>query len=372
MPLCERKATDRLYCGPYREDNAYVNCIRATGSRSFNILTRILKITDTDNQDAVRAALAEARSVLAGGGLVAIPTETVYGLAADATNDRACARIFQVKGRPTFNPLICHVADLEAALQYGAFSAMARRLAERFWPGPLTLVVPKGGQCATCDLVSAGLDTLALRVPDAPLVQRLCTMLGAPIAAPSANRSGHISPTSGHDVVQDLDEEIDLILDTGPTPIGLESTIVAVDGDAASLLRPGGLASADIEAVIGAPLQRPETVADRPLAPGMLASHYAPASPVRLNVTDVRVGEALLTFGDGPVPGLDQAVAVRHLSRSANLVEAAANLFRYLRELDAHRPVRIAVQPIPAHDLGEAINDRLTRAAAPRTLPDEK
>ena len=370
MPLCERKATDRLCRGPYREDNVHVNCIRATGSRSFNVLTRILKISDISNQDAVQAALIEARSVLAGGGLVAIPTETVYGLAADATNDRACARIFQVKGRPTFNPLICHVADLDAALDYGLFSDLARRLAARFWPGPLTLVVPKGGRCNTCDLVSAGLDTLALRVPDTPLVRQLCTMLGAPIAAPSANRSGHVSPTSGHDVVEDLDEDVDLILDTGPTPIGLESTIVAVDGDTAILLRPGGLPSADIEAVIGAPLDRPESVADRPQAPGMLASHYAPYAPVRLNVTEVDVGEALLTFGDGPVAGFDHAIAVRHLSRGGDLVEAAANLFRYLRELDTHRPVCIAVQPIPAHGLGEAINDRLTRAAAPRIVPD--
>jgi L-threonylcarbamoyladenylate synthase len=275
------------------------------------------------------------------------------------------AGIYQAKGRPAFNPLISHVADLAAAEQIGRFDARAAALARAFWPGPLTLVLPKAPGCPVADLATAGLDTVAVRVPAHPTALAILTALGAPIVAPSANRSGHVSPTTAAHVLHDLDGRIDLIVDGGPVHVGVESTIVGCTG-APILLRPGGTPRADIEAVLGAPLAKNETgpVHDSPLAPGMLESHYAPAAAVRLNATDVRKGEALLAFGNA-LPGA-QPERTLNLSLRGDLIEAAANLFGHLRALDETGAQAIAVMPVPTHGLGEAINDRLRRAAADR------
>jgi L-threonylcarbamoyladenylate synthase len=309
--------------------------------------------------DANDAAIAEAARILRAGGLVAFPTETVYGLGADATNGKAVARIFEAKGRPRFNPLIAHVASLEAARELVRFDAAALALAERFWPGPLTLVLPKreGAAHPISDLVTAGLDTLAVRIPAHPAALRLLQAAGIPIAAPSANLSGRISPTAARHVEEDLGGAVDMILDGGATEAGLESTIVAF-APAPTLLRPGGLAREEIEAALGRPLQDYRDVEVR--APGQLESHYAPRAALRLNADACEPGELLLAFG----PGAHDAAL--NLSPSGDLREAAANLFACLRELDARGSGQIAVMPIPANGLGEAINDRLRRAAAPR------
>ncbi|MEW6768872.1 MAG: L-threonylcarbamoyladenylate synthase [Pseudomonadota bacterium] len=312
-------------------------------------------------------ASREAANCLADGGLVAFPTETVYGLGADATNAEAIARLYEAKGRPSFNPLIAHVSDLAAAKSIARFDEKSLRLAKTFWPGPLTLVLPKTDDCAVCDLATAGLDTIAARVPAHPIALDILRALGKPVVAPSANISGHVSPTTAAHVMADLNERIDLIVDGGPVSVGVESTIVGCFGEM-TLLRPGGLPSADIEAVLGEPLARlPEQIeADQsaPLAPGMLASHYAPRTPVRLNVRVVEAGEALLAFGPAEISG--QGSDAMNLSQRGDLVEAAANLFSYLRTLDAKGARRIAVAPIPDTGLGEAINDRLRRAAVPQ------
>jgi L-threonylcarbamoyladenylate synthase len=307
---------------------------------------------------------------LAAGGLVAFPTETVYGLGADATNGDAVARLYLAKGRPSFNPLIAHVADLPAARALGRFDAAAERLAAASWPGPLTLVVPRLPSCGVAELATAGLDTIALRVPDHPVACALLVALGRPVVAPSANRSGHVSPTTAAHVLADLGGRIDLIIDGGPAPIGVESAIVACVGGTPELVRPGGLAREQIERALGHELaQTPSAIApadDAPLAPGMLSSHYAPRSALRLGVKRVRPGEALLAFGPALPEGAGTAAAVLNLSEEGDLIEAAANLFAYLRELDACGASAIAVTPIPDQGLGAAINDRLRRAAAPR------
>jgi L-threonylcarbamoyladenylate synthase len=311
--------------------------------------------------NASSAAIAAVARCLAAGGLVAFPTETVYGLGADACNGEAVARLYAAKGRPAFNPLIAHVADGSAARRLGAFNADAERLAAAFWPGPLTLVLPRRPDCPVADLALAGLDSVALRVPAHPLAKALLKAFGGPIVAPSANRSGHVSPTSAAHVLADLRGRIDLLLDGGPCPVGLESTIVAcLDGP--TLLRPGGVAREEIERVLGRALVVPPAQA-APLAPGMLASHYAPKARLRLNAETARAGEALLAFGPNapPVNG-----AMLNLSARGDLVEAAANLFSHLRALDASGAKAIAVMPVPNEGLGEAINDRLARAAAPR------
>lgn len=308
-----------------------------------------------------------AAHVLASGGLVAFPTETVYGLGADACDGTAVARLYAAKGRPSFNPLIAHVADLAAAERLAVFNDQARQLAKAFWPGPLTLVLPKAPDCRVADLATAGLDTIALRVPDHPVAQALLTAFGGPVVAPSANRSGHVSPTTAGHVMADLRGKIDLVVNGGATPVGIESTIVAWLNGRAILLRPGGLAREAIERVAG-PLAGHEweaVAADAPQAPGMLASHYAPRARIRLEAEDVRPGEALLALGALP-PGAEAAVAVRNLSEGGDLVEAAANLFAHLRALDDAGAATIAVMPVPHTGLGEAINDRLARAAAPR------
>jgi L-threonylcarbamoyladenylate synthase len=313
------------------------------------------------------ASVAEAARRLAAGGLVAFPTETVYGLGADATDAGAVARLYEAKGRPAFNPLIAHVADLEAAQSLARFDAAAARLAQAFWPGPLTLVLPKAADCRVAELATAGLDTIAVRVPDHPVARDILAAFGGPVVAPSANRSGHVSPTRAEHVQADLAGRIDLIIDGGATPVGVESTIVACLEEPV-LLRPGGLARAAVEAALGRKLaDAPSPSAgtnDAPLAPGMLAAHYAPRTPLKLNVRRVAPGEALLSFGPALAEGAASAKKVLNLSAGADLVEAAANLFSHLRTLDAAGTTAIAVMPIPFEGLGEAINDRLARAAA--------
>ena len=318
---------------------------------------------------AGEAGAEAAARTLAAGGLVAFPTETVYGLGADAGNATAIAHLYAAKGRPAFNPLIAHVADLAAARRIGRFDARALSLAEAFWPGPLTLVVPKTDGCPVADLATAGLETVAIRIPAHPVTQAIQRAFGGAVVAPSANISGHVSPTLAAHVESDLSGRIDLIVDGGPVEVGVESTIIGCF-DAPMLLRPGGLSRERIEAVLGAALARPPAEAEsddsQPLAPGMMASHYAPRATVRLNARDITPGEALLAFGPARLPGLDAASAVMNLSPSSDLDEAAANLFGYLRALDAKGPRAIAVMTIPEDDLGEAINDRLRRAAVAR------
>jgi L-threonylcarbamoyladenylate synthase len=316
---------------------------------------------------AGEAAVAAAARVLAAGGLVAFPTETVYGLGADATNAAAIAHLYQAKGRPAFNPLIAHVGDIDAARRIARFDAQASALAKAFWPGPLTLVLPKAKDCPVADLATAGLETIAIRVPAHAVARDILRAFGGPVVAPSANLSGHVSPTTAAHVQSDLAGRIDLIVDGGPVEVGVESTIVGCFAEPV-LLRPGGLPRGDIERVLGRPLAQPPADGDdgQPLAPGMLASHYAPRTRVRLDAGSVEDGEALLAFGPDAVAGVDAATAVMNLSVRGDLDEAAANLFGYLRALDVRGARGIAVMPVPHHGLGEAINDRLRRAAVER------
>jgi L-threonylcarbamoyladenylate synthase len=307
------------------------------------------------------AAVTAAAVCLGAGGLVAFPTETVYGLGADARNGGAVARLYAAKGRPSFNPLIAHVADGDAARKLGGFNSDAERLAAAFWPGPLTLVLPRQPDCPVSELALAGLDSVAVRMPAHPIARALLTAFGAPVVAPSANRSGHVSPTQAAPVLADLRGRIDLVLDGGPCTVGLESTIVACL-DTPTLLRSGGTARVEIERVLGRPLAAAAPNEGAPVAPGMLGSHYAPKARLRLDAEAPRGGEALLAFGPAPaIAGL-----TRNLSPRGDLVEAATNLFSHLRALDAAGAKIIAVMPVPRDGLGEAINDRLARAAAPR------
>lgn len=312
------------------------------------------------------SAIGRAAAALRRGELVAMPTETVYGLAADARNGEAVARIYAAKGRPRFNPLIAHVADLAAAERLVRFDPLSRRLAEAFWPGPLTLVLQLADRAVVSELATAGLDTLAVRVPAHPVARALLAEFGGPLAAPSANRSGHVSATTAEHVAADFAEGVAFVLDAGPSAVGVESTIVKVEGEDIFLLRSGGLPRAAIERVAERTLRTsaPEE-GEAPTSPGQLLSHYAPNAALRLDVRDVRPGEALLAFGSDLPPGADQAAATVNLSPAGDLVEAAARLFSALRELDGTAPT-IAVMPIPGEGLGEAIADRLKRAAAPR------
>jgi L-threonylcarbamoyladenylate synthase len=324
-------------------------------------------VTRVSKADA--AAVADAVRCLKAGGLVAFPTETVYGLGADATNGRAIARLYEAKGRPKFNPLIAHVADVTAAQELALFDADATRLAAAFWPGPLTLVLPKASDCPVAELATAGLDSIAVRVPNHEIAQNILKAFGRPIVAPSANRSGHVSPTRAAHVLTDLRNRIDLIVDGGATPVGIESSIVACLGEP-TLLRPGGIPRDAMERVLARPLADPPdalTATDTPPAPGMLASHYAPRTPLRLSADRVESGEALLAFGSPLVEGAARAVRVLNLSERGDDIEAAAHLFAHLRALDDAGASTIAVMPIPDDGLGEAINDRLARAAAPRS-----
>jgi L-threonylcarbamoyladenylate synthase len=318
---------------------------------------------------ADQAAVTAAARCLAAGGLVAFPTETVYGLGADATNAAAIARLYQAKGRPSFNPLIAHVRDIDAATQITRFDASATALAEAFWPGPLTLVLPKSKYCTVADLATAGLETIAIRVPAHPVAREILRAFGGPVVAPSANLSGHVSPTTAAHVQSDLAGRIEMIVDGGPVEVGVESTIIGCF-EPPMLLRPGGVPRAEIERLLGQPLAQSAEDGDsnssQPLAPGMLASHYAPRTKVRLGAESVEPGEALLAFGSDEVPGAGAASAVMNLSVRGDLNEAAANLFGYLRMLDAKGARAIAVMPVPHHGLGEAINDRLRRASVER------
>ena len=311
-------------------------------------------------------ALARGCQVLEDAEPVAIPTETVYGLAADATNPQAIARIYEVKGRPRFNPLIAHMSDLEMAERHAVFDPLSRKLAEAFWPGPLTLVLPLAAGSAIHPLCTAGLDTVGVRVPQG-FAGELIAAFGRPLAAPSANTSGRVSPTEAEHVQGDLGDKIQLILDGGPAGVGVESTIIKIDGGTVRLLRPGGLAVSAIEACIGRAVIRHENAAQTAIeAPGMLASHYAPKAGVKLDRLHVEPGEILVNFGNQPIAGLDDAIAIFDLSPQASLSEAAANLFAVMKMTEELPARAIAFAPIPHHDLGEAINDRIARAAAPR------
>jgi L-threonylcarbamoyladenylate synthase len=315
--------------------------------------TRVLK--------ADREAIEAASRCLAAGGLVAFPTETVYGLGADARNGEAVARLYAAKGRPSFNPLIAHVADIAAARRVGIFNPAAEKLAANFWPGPLTLVLAKQPDCGVADLALAGLDSVAVRVPEHPVARDLLATFGGPVVAPSANRSGHVSPTSAAHVLADLRGRIDLIVDAGPCAVGVESTIVSCL-DRPLLLRPGGIAREAIERILGGALAIAPIADEAPVAPGMMTSHYAPKAALRLDADASQPGEALLAFGPAAAP----SGAMLNLSPRGDLIEAAANLFSHLRALDASGVGRIAVMKVPHDGLGEAINDRLKRAAAPR------
>ena len=311
--------------------------------------------------DLIRAAdagaIAEAATLLRQGALVAFPTETVYGLGADATNGTAVAAIFAAKNRPRINPLIVHVLDKTAADTHVTFSDAASKLAEAFWPGALTLVLPRRANSPLSLLVSAGLETVAVRAPSHPVARALIAATGKPLAAPSANPSGRVSPTTARHVAEGLEGRIAMILDGGASPVGVESTVIGFAADGGALmLRPGGVPREAIEKITG-PLRAPDQHA--PISsPGQLASHYAPRARLRLNASDLAAGEVLLGFG----PSSNAAL---NLSTNSDLGEAAANLFAMLRALDAEAQA-IAVAPIPQIGLGEAINDRLQRAAAPR------
>ncbi len=321
------------------------------------------------------AAVEQAAATLAAGGLVAFPTETVYGLGADATNDSAVARLYAAKARPSFNPLIAHVAGLDAARGLARFDAQALTLAGAFWPGPLTLVLPRQPGSRVGQLATAGLDTIAVRAPNHPVARAILAAFGKPVVAPSANRSGRVSPTSAQHVQVDLAGRIDLIIDGGASPLGVESTVLSCSGGEVALLRPGAIPRATVERILG----RTVAVATpagggsanqggrHPIAPGMLASHYAPRAALRANALTVMPGEALLAFGAFLPPGAAEARAVLNLSNRGDLVEAAANLFSHLRILDGAGTSSIAAMPVPNEGLGEAINDRLHHAAAPRS-----
>jgi len=342
----------------FAAQGAPVRGVAPSGRLGYSLgMTRLLPPTDD--------GLAEAVRLLGEGRLIGMPTETVYGLAADATDASAVAGIYAAKGRPQFNPLISHVADLAAALREGVFDDRALRLAHAFWPGPLTLVVPRADGGQTVDLARAGLDSIGLRVPSHPLAQRLLRAFGRPVSAPSANRSGHVSPTTAAHVLADLDGRIDAVLDGGAAEAGLESTIVGCVDGKAWLLRAGVITRTMLAEVIGEAVCDPDRPSDdnTPLAPGRLSAHYAPNTPVRLNAAMIRPGEAALCFGMPLPAGHDQAIAMQQLSESGNLVEAASRLYDSLRKLDKIGACAIAIAKIPSEGLGEAINDRLKRAA---------
>jgi L-threonylcarbamoyladenylate synthase len=309
-----------------------------------------------------------AADVLRRGGLVGLPTETVYGLAADATNGVAVAAIFEAKSRPSFNPLISHVADAAEARLYGVFDETAGRLAAAFWPGPLTLVVPHRAGSPVSDLARAGLDTIALRVPSHPVAQSILKATGRPLAAPSANQSGRISPTSADDVAVELSGRLDVIINGGSSDVGVESTVVACLPDGITLLRPGGVPRAEIARAAGRQLADVDASEGPLRSPGLLLSHYAPLAPLHVNVTRPPENHAVLTFGSRKFMNAYVNKHIIDLSPDGDLREAAARLFSALRALDATRPHAISVTPIPGEGLGEAINDRLARAAAPRGI----
>ena len=298
---------------------------------------------------------------LQNGGAIGLPTETVYGLAGDATNPRAIANIFAIKSRPQFNPLISHVSGLEMALEYGVFSRIAHKVTNAFWPGPLTIVVPRRADCAICDLACAGLETVALRAPKHPIAQEIIRGFGKPIAAPSANISGSISPTSANDVLVELGDKLDIIIDGGYCEIGLESTVVAILGDEITLLRHGSIGIEELENAAGVRVNFANLHNENsPKSPGMMLRHYAPKTKVRLNATSASEDEVFLSFDTAPPTALGKII---HLSPSGNLTEAATNLYAAMREADKLSAKTIAIAPIPNIGIGAAINDRLVRAS---------
>jgi L-threonylcarbamoyladenylate synthase len=308
------------------------------------------------------AEIGDAARALRAGKLVAFPTETVYGLAGDATSDRAVAAIFAAKGRPSFNPLIVHVANISGAAQFAELSAKAQVVARSFWPGPLTLVLPRRRDCRISLLASAGLDSVAIRVPAHKIAQTLLMMSGLPLAAPSANPSGRLSPTIADHVLADLGDKVEFVIDGGPCPVGVESTVLSLLDDRPRILRPGAVTAEALSEVLKEPVPIEAGAEDvaAPRSPGRLVSHYAPSLPVRLNAAAAEPGETLLGFGpSAPKDALN-------LSPTGDLQEAAANLFAMLRRLDDPKYRAIAVMPVPETGLGIAINDRLRRAAAPR------
>ena len=313
---------------------------------------------------ATEAVIKAAAALIQDGKLVAFPTETVYGLGADATKAIAVARVFKAKMRPRFNPLIIHVPDLDYAAQLVQVDARARLLAKQFWPGGLSLVLPRRADCPVEPLAGAGLETLAIRAPDHAVAQALLSACGRPIAAPSANRSGEVSPTTAAHVVAGLGGDVDEILDGGACSIGLESTILDLTRNPPEILRRGGISDEEISAVVG-PLAFNMAEDSRPRSPGQLYRHYATQLSLRTNATEVKSGEALLGFGRHTVTG---AAAERNLSPAGDLTEAAANLFAMLRDLDRPEYIGIAAVPVPDVGIGRAINDRLRRAAAPKFI----
>lgn len=317
-------------------------------------------VTLSDGPRGLRAAA----HLLSAGELVAFPTETVYGLGADAARDRAVAAIYAAKGRPAHNPLIVHIPDLAAAEALARVPPEARALAEAFWPGPLTLVLPRREDARLAEAATAGLPTIALRAPAHPLARALLQAFGGPIVGPSANPSGAVSPTTAAHVREGLGGRIAAVLDGGACPVGVESTILGFSPAGPVLLRPGGLAIETIEAALGRPLAGRDE-AEGVTAPGQLASHYAPRARLRLNAATPEPGEAWLGFGPDPA-GVEGSARRLNLSDRGDLEEAAANLFAHLRALDAGGAGRVAVAPIPDRGLGRALNDRLRRAAAPR------
>jgi L-threonylcarbamoyladenylate synthase len=322
---------------------------------TFSALPTRCRVVDAE-------AIAEAAAILRAGGLVAFPTETVYGLGADATSDEAVAKLYAAKGRPSFNPLIAHVADVSAAKRQGVFTKDAEALALAFWPGPLTLVLPVAPDVTVCALARSGLDSIALRVPAHKVARALLAAVGLPLAAPSANISGHVSPVTASHVMDDLSGRIDLVLDGSPSSVGVESTIISFLDKTPRLLRPGGIAREAIETVLARTLADAEAESDAPIAPGQLVSHYAPRAKLRLDALSLLPGEAGLDFGGR----FTASERVLDLSPNGDLVEAAAHLFSHLRRLDSMGCATIAVAPIDNKGLGEAINDRLRRAAAER------
>jgi len=321
------------------------------------------KSDDASHARRTQQAVQRAATILRSGGLVAFPTETVYGLGAVATDDRAVASIFEAKARPRFNPLIVHVVDAEAGRAIAEWSDLADRLAGHFWPGPLTLILKRRADSDISKLVSAGGETVALRAPSHPLARALLRETGLPVAAPSANRAGRISPTTADHVHHGLGDRVDMVLDGGACTVGVESTVLDITGDRPRLLRPGGLARSAIEEIVGETLEAgdDQPADDKNLrSPGQLQSHYAPRHRLRLNATTVAADEALLAFGPDPLKG---ALVTANLSRSGDLTEAAANFFSMLHHLDKQKVAGIAAMPVPPSGIGEAICDRLKRAA---------
>lgn len=318
-------------------------------------MSRIVTATD--------ASIQEAAAVLKGGGLVGLPTETVYGLAADATNGLAVAKIFEAKGRPAFNPLIVHVASIEDAKKLAHFNEAADAVTTALWPGPLTIILPRRADSGIADLTTAGLPTIALRMPAHDIARKIIAASGKPIAAPSANASGTLSPTAAHHVADSLGGKVDLIIAAGTAQVGLESTVLDLSGDVPVVLRPGGITPDDIGRVLGTTPAIDDGVHDKPKSPGQLLRHYAPRTKLRLNVNAPEAGEAFLAFGPTMLTRAKLDPSIKNLSANGDLHEAAANLFSYLHELDKGSYTGIAVSKIPDEGLGLAINDRLRRAA---------